>query len=673
MNALEHMNQAVPNQTVRCANALRFLAADAVEQAKSGHPGAPMGMAEMAEVVWRRHLRHNPANPTWINRDRFVLSNGHASMLLYALLHLSGYNLPIEELKQFRQLHARTPGHPEVGLTPGVETTTGPLGQGLANAVGMALAERLLAAAFNRDGHAIIDHNTYVFLGDGCLMEGISHEVGSLAGTLKLGKLICLYDDNGISIDGEVQAWFADDTRQRFTAYGWHVTTVDGHDSAAIDRAVHEAKSSDKPSLICCRTVIGKGAPSKAGGHDVHGAPLGAPEIAAMRDALGWSAAPFNVPSDVADAWDARISGRLNEEDWRARFSRYSVAYPELAAELLRRAEGALAPGLENAVTELVTTSPALHQKIATRKASQLVLERLVDALPELFGGSADLSGSNLTNVKASVWVNHHGSGNYLSYGVREFGMAAVMNGIALHGGLIPYGGTFMTFSDYSRNAIRMGALMQQRVIHVLTHDSIGLGEDGPTHQPVEHAASLRLIPNNRVWRPCDGVETAIAWLSALQRENGPSCLVLSRQALTPFERGAEQIEGIKRGGYVLHDTEVTDVVLIATGSEVEIAIRAAEALATRGIGARVVSMPCVEVFYAQDAGYRDAVLPPNVPRVSVEAGVTWFWRGVVGERGASVGIDSFGESAPADALYDHFGLTPAHVADQAMSVIRRQ
>ncbi|NPT54401.1 transketolase [Paraburkholderia elongata] len=669
MNAPETINQAT-----RCASALRFLAADAVEQAKSGHPGAPLGMAEMAEVVWRRHLRHNPANPSWINRDRFVLSNGHASMLLYALLHLSGYDLSIEDLKQFRQLHSRTPGHPEFGLTPGVETTTGPLGQGLANAVGMALAEKLLAATFNTDGHTVIDHFTYVFVGDGCLMEGISHEVSSLAGTLKLGKLICLYDDNGISIDGDTRGWFGDNTAQRFTAYGWHVTTVDGHDAEAIDEAVRAAKLNDKPSLICCRTIIGKFAPTKAGGHDVHGAPLGTQEIAAMREALGWTAAPFEIPSDVAEAWDARPQGARYQEEWDMHFSDYRVALPDLAGELLRRCEGILPPGVVDGVIQLLSApSSPLRQKIATRKASQLVLEQLVEALPEMLGGSADLSGSNLTNVKASKWVNHHGSGNYLSYGVREFGMAAVMNGVALHGGLIPYGGTFMAFSDYSRNAIRMGALMRQRVIHVLTHDSIGLGEDGPTHQPIEHTSSLRLIPNNHVWRPCDGVETAIAWLAAVQRDKGPSCLVLSRQALTPFERSAEQIEEVKYGGYVLRDAAVVDVVLIGTGSEVEIAIHAAQILAGQGIGARVVSMPCVELFLSQDADYREAVLPTAVPRVSVEAGVTWFWRGMVGEGGECVGIDSFGESGQADALYEHFALTSSTVADRAESLVRRQ
>ena len=669
MNAPEHQWMEA-----QCANALRFLAADAVEKAKSGHPGAPMGMAEMAEVIWRRHLRHNPANPQWLNRDRFVLSNGHASMLLYALLHLTGYDLPIGELQRFRQLHARTPGHPEYGITPGVETTTGPLGQGIANAVGMALAEKLLAQTFNREGHTIIDHMTYAFLGDGCLMEGISHEVASLAGTLGLGKLICLYDDNGISIDGHTEGWFTDDTEQRFRAYGWHVVKVDGHNAAEIDLAVIEAQASNKPSLICCRTVIGKGAPTKSGGHDVHGAPLGAQELAATREALGWTAAPFEVPAEIAKAWSARTHGAHLEDEWLKRFSRYCAAYPDLAAELLRRCDGTLPEGYADGVLALIKLpDSALHQKIATRKASQLTLEPLVAAMPELFGGSADLSGSNLTNVKASKSVNEGGAGNYLSYGVREFGMAAIMNGMALHGGFIPYGGTFLTFSDYSRNAIRMAALMQLRVIHVLTHDSIGLGEDGPTHQPVEHTASLRLIPNNRVWRPCDGVETAIAWLASVQRDNGPSCLILSRQALTPYVRTPAQIDGIKRGGYVLHDVEQLDIVLIATGSEVEIAMQAASALAKDGIGARVVSMPCVEVFYAQDATYRDAVLPPGVPRVSVEAGVTWTWRGVVGDRGASLGIDSFGESAPAEALYQHFGLTPARIASTAQALLEKQ
>ena len=659
--------------TATPADALRFLAADAVEKAKSGHPGAPMGMAEIADVLWRGHLRHNPADPKWLNRDRFVLSNGHGSMLLYALLHLTGYDLPIEELKQFRQMHSRTPGHPEIDVTPGVETTTGPLGQGLSNAVGMALAEKMLAASFNRPGHNIIDHHTYVFVGDGCLMEGISHEVSSLAGTLGLGKLICFYDDNGISIDGNVKGWFADDTPKRFAAYGWNViAAVDGHDVEALDLAIRQAKSQNsQPSLICCKTVIGQGAPTKAGGHDVHGAPLGAVEIAAMREQKGWAAAPFEVPVQCAAAWDARDIGQARQAEWETQFAAYQAAYPELAAELLRRVAGKLPAELANKFSQLVHTPGELNKKVATRKASQIVLEHITAMLPEFFGGSADLSGSNLTNVKSSVWVNHNGSGNYLSYGVREFGMAAIMNGMALYGGFIPYGGTFMTFSDYSRNAIRMAALMKQRVIHVLTHDSIGLGEDGPTHQPVEHAASLRLIPNNRLWRPCDGVETAIAWQAAIMRAEGPTCLVLSRQALTPFERNPEQISDIARGGYVLIDCLDPQVVLIATGSEVEIAAMAAVQLAQEGVAARVVSMPCVEAFYAQDVSYRKRVLPDGVPRVSIEAGVTWFWRAIVGENGIAIGIDTFGESAPAEQLYEHFKLTPSHVAECALSVIK--
>jgi len=662
----------VASSCATAADALRFLAADAVEQAKSGHPGAPMGMAEMAEVLWRRHLRHNPADPRWFNRDRFVLSNGHGSMLLYALLHLTGYDLPMAELKQFRQMHSRTPGHPEVDVTPGVETTTGPLGQGLSNAVGMALAEKMLAASFNRPGHKIIDHHTYVFVGDGCMMEGISHEVSSLAGTLGLGKLICFYDDNGISIDGNVTGWFNDDTPKRFAAYGWHViAAVDGHDVDALDAAISEAKSQHRqPSLICCKTVIGQGAPTKAGGHDVHGTPLGALEITAMRKQKGWTAAPWDVPAQFAAAWDARASGQARQCAWETQFAAYQTAYPELAAELARRMAGTLPAELSARFAQLVRQEGELHKKIATRKASQIVLEHITALLPEFFGGSADLTSSNLTNVKASVWVNQHGSGNYLSYGVREFGMAAIMNGMALHGGFIPYGGTFMTFSDYSRNAIRMAALMKQRVIHVLTHDSIGLGEDGPTHQPVEHAASLRLIPNNRLWRPCDGVETAIAWQAAMTRGDGPSCLVLSRQALTPFARDAAQISDIARGGYVLMDCQKPQVVLIATGSEVEIATAAAARLSQDGVAVRVVSMPCVELFYAQEAPYRSSVLPEGVPRVSIEAGVTWFWRAVVGESGIAIGIDTFGASAPAPQLYEHFKLTPAQVEKCARTVI---
>ncbi|MFC5510794.1 transketolase [Massilia jejuensis] len=655
------------------ADTLRFLAADAVQQAQSGHPGAPLGMADIAAVLWRRHLRHNPANPHWLDRDRFVLSNGHASMLLYALLHLTGYDLPMDELKRFRQLGSRTPGHPETGLTPGVETTTGPLGQGLANAVGMALAEKLLAASFNRPGHTVVDHRTWVFVGDGCLMEGISHEVCSLAGTLGLEKLVAIYDDNGISIDGEVSGWFRDDTARRFAAYGWHVIDhVDGHDAEAVERALNQAKSQHgKPTLICCKTVIGHGAPTKAGGHEVHGAPLGAEEIAAMRSGRGWASAPFALAPELAQAWDARAAGALAEQAWSARMAAYRAAWPALAAELERRSAGVLPAGWPARLTALAAGDAALQGKLATRKASQHVLGHLVEALPELFGGSADLSSSNLTNVDASVWVNHGGSGNYLSYGVREFGMAAIMNGMALHGGFIPYGGTFLTFSDYSRNAVRMAALMKLRVIHVFTHDSIGLGEDGPTHQPIEHLASLRLMPNNRVWRPCDGVETAVAWEAALARADGPSCLVLSRQALPGWTRTPVQLDAIARGAYILVEcAQAPQLVLVATGSEVEIAVAAAQQLALRDVAVRVVSMPCVELFYAQDAAYRDQVLAPGVPRVSVEAGVTWFWRAVVGEHGVAIGIDRYGESAPAPQLYDHAGLTAAQVSARALALL---
>jgi transketolase len=644
--------------TGKPADALRFLAADAVQLANSGHPGAPLGMADMAAVLWRRHLRHNPLDPHWRNRDRFVLSNGHASMLLYALLHLTGYDVTSADLRQFRQLHARTPGHPEHGLTPGVETTTGPLGQGLANAVGMALAEQRLAATFNRPGHAIVDHRTWCFAGDGCLMEGISHEACSLAGTLQLAKLTVLYDDNGISIDGDVKGWFTDDTPARFRAYGWHVVEgVDGHDDDAIDRAIVEATSqSARPTLICCKTNIGHGAPNKAGGHDVHGSPLGAVEIAAMRAARNWDAAAFDVPARVAASWDARAAGSASQAAWDAQFAAYRTAFPDLAAELERRSAGTLPDG--------VFPLPATDMgRVATRKASQMVLEQISARLPELFGGSADLTASNLTYVKSSS--------HYLSYGVREFGMAAIMNGVALHGGFIPFGGTFLTFSDYSRNAIRMAALMRQRVIHVLTHDSIGLGEDGPTHQPVEHIASLRIIPNNRVWRPCDGAETAAAWQAAVQRSDGPTCLILSRQALAAMARTEEQTGNIARGGYVLLACEQPQVVLLATGSEVEIAMAAASLLAGDGIAAQVVSLPCLELFDAQDTAYRAQVLPRGVPRVSVEAGVTWFWRALVGEHGATIGIDGFGASAPAEQLYAHFGITSAHVAARALALVR--
>jgi transketolase len=664
------------------ADALRMLAIDAVEAAKSGHPGMPLGMAEIAVALWDRHLKHNPRNPAWPDRDRFVLSNGHGSMLLYGLLHLSGYDLPIDELKRFRQLHGKTPGHPEVGVTPGVETTTGPLGQGLANGVGMALAEALLAREFNRPGHRIVDHRTYVFAGDGCLMEGISHEAASLAGTLKLDKLTVLYDDNGISIDGHVHQWFADDTPARFAAYGWHVVReVDGHDVDAVDRALQSARDADRPTLICCKTVIGQGAPSKAGTHDVHGAPLGADEIARTREALNWPHAPFEMPDVVSARWDASARGAAAEADWRERFDAYRKHYPNEAAEFERRVQRTLPAHWRDAARALVRDADCAAESIATRKASQHAIAALARSLPELLGGSADLTGSNLTDWKGAldVHADDHGlqGGNYLHYGVREFGMSAVMNGIALHRGHLPFGGTFLTFSDYSRNALRMAALMKTRTIFVFTHDSIGLGEDGPTHQAVEHAASLRLIPGLDVWRPCDTVETAQAWVSAVERD-GPSCLLLSRQNLPFVTRSAEQIAAIARGGYVLRDwPDEGDgalharVVLIATGSEVGLALDAVAPLAAAGIAARVVSMPSTSAFDRESRGWRDAVLPPGVPRVAIEAGVTAFWRQYVGLDGGVVGIDTFGESAPAAALFKHFNLTTQALVDEARRVVQ--
>jgi transketolase len=646
------------------ADALRLLAADAVEQAKSGHPGAPMGMAEMATVLWTRHLRHDPADPHWADRDRFVLSNGHASMLLYALLHLSGYDLPIEELKHFRQLHSKTPGHPEVGITPGVETTTGPLGQGLANAVGMALAEKLLAAEFNRPGHAVVDHRTYTFLGDGCLMEGISHEVCSLAGTLRLSRLVALYDDNGISIDGHVEGWFTDDTPARFRAYGWHVIgPIDGHDSDAVDRALTEARAqgddpAGKPTLIVCRTVIGQGAPTKAGGHDVHGAPLGASELAGLREALGWTWAPFEVPETLRMAWDGRERGAALQSGWAGRFAAYRAEHPALAAEFQRRMAGDLPSGFDAQVAQALAALTEKATAVATRKASQLALDALAPALPELFGGSADLTGSNLTNFKGCTMAGRDRPGNHMSWGVREFGMAAALNGMALHGGFIPYGGTFLTFSDYSRNAVRMAALMKQRVIHVFTHDSIGLGEDGPTHQSVEHVPSLRLIPGLDVWRPADTLETAVAWAESLRRRDGPSALALSRQAVPVVAPRADMATAIARGGYVLADAPGARAVIIGTGTELQLALQAQAALAAEGLPVRVVSMPSTTVFDRQDAAYVDAVLPPALPAVAVEAAHPDFWRKYVGRQGAVIGIATFGESAPAPALYQHFGIT---------------
>ena len=659
------------------ANSLRALAMDAVQAASSGHPGMPMGMAEIAVALWSRHLVHNPGNPAWANRDRFVLSNGHGSMLLYSLLHLTGYGLPMDELKRFRQLGSKTPGHPEVGHTPGVETTTGPLGQGIANAVGMALAEKLLAAHFNRPGFDVVDHHTYVFMGDGCMMEGVSHEACSLAGTLGLGKLIALYDDNGISIDsekGHIASWYTDDVPKRFAGYGWQVIpNVDGHDVEAVDRAIRKAKrETTRPTLICCKTVIAKGSPNKANTGAAHGAPLGDAEIAATRAAIGWSHPPFVVPAPLYAAWDAKPSGKRAERKWAKLFTAYEEAHPELAADFRRRMAGELPADFGARVEAMLKELDAKADTIATRKASQNVLESLKPALPELLGGSADLTGSNLTMVKASRVIGREDGGNYLFYGVREFGMCAIMNGIALHGGFIPYGGTFLVFSDYARNALRMAALMRQRVIYVFTHDSIGLGEDGPTHQPVEHAATLRLIPGMDVWRPCDTVESGVAWAAALERRDGPSALLLSRQNLPFVKRDAAMLAGARRGGYVLSESPsgAPRAVILATGSEVLLALGAQKLLADEGIAVRVVSMPSTTVFDRQDKAYREQVLLHGVPRVAVEAGVTDCWRKYVGLEGGVVGLDRFGESAPAPALFKHFGFTPENVAQTVKSVI---
>ena len=640
---------------------------DAVQAANSGHPGAPMGMADIAEVLWNDYHRHNPANPEWVNRDRFVLSNGHGSMLLYSLLHLSGYDLAIDEIRNFRQMGYRTAGHPEYEPGLGVETTTGPLGQGISNAVGMALAEKMLAAQFNREDFAIVDHRTWVFLGDGCLMEGISHEACSLAGTLKLGKLIAFYDDNNISIDGEVGGWFTDDTVKRFEAYGWQVVAdVDGHDSKAIAAAIDEAVSeTERPTLICCKTIIGFGAPNKQGTASTHGAPLGDDEIAAARKELGWSAAPFEVPADIASAWDARARGMADEEAWNRTFAANAAKFPTLAAEFARRTAGKLPEGWSAHAEQAIRAIHDAAESMATRKASLVALNAFAPVLPELAGGSADLTGSNLTKHSGStVITGDDASGNYLYFGVREFGMTAVCNGMALHGGVVPYCGTFLTFSDYARNALRMAALMKVQNILVYTHDSIGLGEDGPTHQPVEHVASLRIMPNMHVWRPCDTVETAVAWRHAIERRDGPTSLVLTRQGV-PFQaRTDEQLADIARGGYVLHDADgEPDAIIIATGSEVGIAIQAAQQLGKDGIGVRVVSMPCTNVFDTQDESYRASVLPPGVTaRVAVEAGVTEGWWRFVGEKGRVIGLDRFGESAPADELFEHFGFTAGNV-----------
>ena len=656
------------------ANAIRALSMDAVEAAKSGHPGMPMGMADIAEVLWNDFLSHNPANPKWFNRDRFVLSNGHGSMLLYSLLHLTGYDFPIDELKRFRQLHSKTAGHPEASEFPGIETTTGPLGQGLANAVGMALAEKVLAARFNRPDFAIVDHYTYVFVGDGCLMEGISHEAASLAGTLKLGKLIALYDDNGISIDGEVHGWFTDDTAARFEAYGWEVLRdIDGHNPEAIKAAlVSAAIDPDKPTLICCKTIIGYGAPNKQGKESCHGAALGKDEVAAARVQLGWNHPPFVIPDDIYAAWNARRQGAAREAEWNALLVKYTNAHPDLAAEFRRRLAGELPADWQAHANAYIRKLQAEGPVVASRKASQMALDAFGPKLPELIGGSADLAGSNLTIWKGSKDVNSSNSAaNYVYYGVREFGMSAISNGLALHGGFIPYDATFLVFSDYARNAVRMSALIPAHAIHVYTHDSIGLGEDGPTHQPIEHLASLRIIPRNHVWRPCDAVESAVAWKAAIERKDGPSCLVFSRQNLAHQARADSQLALIELGGYVLAEAPKLDVILVATGSEVDLAMQAKVALEKDGIGARVVSMPCANVFDRQPQAYRDAVLPPSCrKRVAIEAGVTDYWRKYVGLDGAVVGIDTFGASAPAEALFKHFGFSVDAVVATAKRVL---
>ncbi len=656
------------------ANAIRALSMDAVQKAKSGHPGAPMGMADIAEVLWRDFLNHNPTNPLWADRDRFVLSNGHGSMLIYSLLHLSGYDLPVSELANFRQLHSKTPGHPEFGYTAGVETTTGPLGQGIANAVGMAIAERTLAAQFNRAGHDIVDHNTYVFMGDGCMMEGISHEVCSLAGTLKLGKLVAFYDDNGISIDGHTDGWFTDDTAQRFEAYGWHVVRgVDGHDAKAIHKAVEEAKAvSDKPSLLMCKTVIGFGSPNKAGSHDSHGAPLGEEEIALTRKQLGWSHAPFDIPQDIYAQWDAKEAGQAKEAAWNEKFAAYAKAHPELASEFQRRVKNELPENWHSASQAFIEQLQANPAKIASRKASQNTLEAFGKLLPEYLGGSADLAPSNLTMWSGSKPINEDAAGNYIHYGVREFGMTAIANGITLHGGFLPYTATFLMFVEYARNAARMAALMKIRQVMVYTHDSIGLGEDGPTHQPVEQLASLRVTPNMSVWRPCDQVESAVAWKYAIERHDGPTALIFSRQNLAQQDRDAEQLANIARGAYVLKESEgQPDVILIATGSEVELAVAAYDRLTAEGHKARVVSMPSTDAFDKQDAAYREAVLPKAVSaRVAVEAGIADYWFKYTGLNGAIVGMTTFGESAPAEKLFEIFGFTVENVVAKAKELL---
>lgn len=657
------------------ANAIRMLSVDAIQKANSGHPGAPMGMADIAEVVWRRHLRHNPKNPQWFNRDRYIQSNGHGSMLIYALLHLTGYDLSMDDIRDFRQLHSRTPGHPEYGYTPGVETTTGPLGQGVANAVGMAIAEKALAAEFNKPGFNIVDHHTWLFLGDGCLMEGISHEACGLAGTLKLGNLIAIWDDNGISIDGHVEGWFAEDTAARFRAYGWHVIEgVDGHDPEEVDAAVREAKSvTDKPSLLCCKTIIGFGSPNKANSHDCHGSALGADEVALVRERLQWPYAPFEIPGEIYAAWDATEKGAQVQQEWDALFADYAKQWPELAAEFTRRMKGDLPAGWAENMQKYVHDLQSHPAALATRQVSQKCLNHFADMLPELMGGSADLSPSNLTRHQKSVdFTGENPAGNYISYGVREFGMSAIMNGLALHGGFIPYGGTFMMFMEYARNALRMAALMKIRSVFVYTHDTIGLGEDGPTHQPVEQLASLRLTPNMETWRGCDQVEVAVAWQQAIERKDGPTSLVLTRQPLAQQPRTAAQLAEIARGGYVLSDCDgQPEMILISAGSEIELVVSAAKALTEEGRKVRVVSMPCTERFDNQDAAYKESVLPKAVrKRLAVEASIAGFWERYVGLDGKVIGMTSFGESAPANVLFKHFGFTPENVLAQARELL---
>lgn len=657
------------------ANAIRMLSVDAIQKANSGHPGAPMGMADIAEVVWRRHLRHNPKNPQWFNRDRYVQSNGHGSMLIYSLLHLTGYDLSMDDIRDFRQLHSRTPGHPEYGYTPGVETTTGPLGQGVANAVGMAIAEKALAAEFNKPGFNIVDHHTWLFLGDGCLMEGISHEACGLAGTLKLGNLIAIWDDNGISIDGHVEGWFAEDTAARFRAYGWHVIEgVDGHDPEEVDAAVREAKSvTDKPSLLCCKTIIGFGSPNKANSHDCHGSALGADEVALVRERLQWPYAPFEIPGEIYAAWDATEKGAQVQQEWDALFADYAKQWPELAAEFTRRMKGDLPAGWVENMQKYVHDLQSHPAALATRQVSQKCLNHFADMLPELMGGSADLSPSNLTRHQKSVdFTGENPAGNYISYGVREFGMSAIMNGLALHGGFIPYGGTFLMFMEYARNALRMAALMKIRSVFVYTHDTIGLGEDGPTHQPVEQLASLRLTPNMETWRGCDQVEVAVAWQQAIERKDGPTSLVLTRQPLAQQPRTAAQLAEIARGGYVLSDCDgQPEMILISAGSEIELVVSAAKALTEEGRKVRVVSLPCTERFDNQDAAYKESVLPKAVrKRLAVEASIAGFWERYVGLNGKVIGMTSFGESAPANVLFKHFGFTPENVLAQARELL---